>query len=126
MVLVDTSIWIDHFQKSDSNLKKLLLAAEVVNHPYVIGELACGNLSNRLEILSLLESLPKTIIARQEEILEFINKNKLYGLGVGYIDIHLIASTLLDGLKIWSKDKSLISVAEQFNIVYNPILSNNE
>lgn len=120
MVLVDKSIWIDHFQKGNSNLKKLLYDSEVVIHPYITGELACGNLSNRREILSLLESLPKTYVISQEEILEFITINRLYGQGVGIVDIHLIASSLLDSLKIWSMDKSLIRVAEHFNIVYHP------
>ncbi len=126
MVLVDTAIWINHFQKESSDLQKLLLDSEVAIHPYVICELACGNLSNRQEILSLLESLPQTETISHEEILEFININKLYGQGVGIVDIHLIASALLAGLKIWSMDKSLITVAEHFNIVFKPLSIKNE
>src|SRR3990172_2433792 len=105
MVLVDTSIWVLHLQKGHVKLERLLNDGDVVCHPFIVGELACGNLRNRLEILSLLQALPMATQAEHEEIMQFIESNKLMGKGLGYIDVHLIASAVLTGVPIWTLDK---------------------
>ncbi len=107
MVLVDTSVWIDHFRTGNAQLVKLLNEGDVICHHYIIGELACGNIKNRKEILSLLLALPKAIQANHQEVLEFIENKKLMGKGLGYIDVHLLAATFLSNAVLWSLDKKL-------------------
>jgi len=118
MVLVDTSIWVSHFRGGDTKLKELLLNGRVVCHPFIVGELACGQLKNRKEILSLLEALPMAKIAEHEEVLHFIEKHRLIGIGLGYVDVHLLASALLSGIPLWTKDKKLKEVAIRLNVSY--------
>jgi len=118
MVLVDTSVWISHFRETSPRLKKLLLDEDVACHPFIIGELACGNIENRKEILSLLKALPQVELAEDNEILQFIENKKLMGLGIGLIDVHLIASSLLASLPLWTADKRLRTTASKFNILY--------
>jgi predicted nucleic acid-binding protein len=89
MVLVDTSVWVDHFRSGVTGLDALLTAGQVICHPFIIGELACGHLKNRAEILTLLQELPQAICAQDEEIIQFIDDHNLMGKGLGYIDIHL-------------------------------------
>ena len=95
MILVDTSVWISHLRNGNSDLIKLLNNGSVVCHPFIIGEIACGSIRNRKEILMLLNSLSMSEKAEHEEVLEFINKKELMGKGLGYIDIHLLASSIL-------------------------------
>ena len=116
MILVDTSIWIDHLIHSDVDLYDLLMINKVCIHPFIIGEIACGNLRNRSEILNLLNALPKVQIATDEEVLILLENKKLYGLGLGYIDMHLIASAFLNNVKLFTRDKILIRVAKNLNI----------
>jgi len=116
MILVDTSIWINHFNKSNAALIKLLNSAEVCIHPFIIGELSCGNISNRTEILSLLKSLPAIDTVLDEEVFTFIGSSKLYGIGLGFIDIHLLASVLIYKVKIWTGDKSLKKAAVKLGV----------
>jgi predicted nucleic acid-binding protein len=116
MVLVDTSVWISHLREKNARLANLLNDGEVVCHPFVVGELACGNLRNRTEILSLLKSLPMSVEAEHEEVLQFIDSNKLMGKGLGYMDIHLMASAVLTGIPIWTLDKKLGQVANVLRI----------
>jgi len=111
MILVDTSVWVDHFRKGNAKLAALLETNKVICHPYIIGELACGNLKNRAEILSLLQALPPAVPARDEEVLQFINQHRLMGKGLGYIDVHLLASARLTGATFWSLDKTLRNTA---------------
>ncbi|MGB8951380.1 MAG: PIN domain-containing protein [Candidatus Aminicenantales bacterium] len=111
MVLVDTSVWVSHLREGNAKLASLLNDGKVVCHPFVVGELACGNLRNRNEILSLLKSLPMSLEAEHEEVLQFIDNIKLMGKGLGYMDIHLIASAVLMGIPIWTLDKKLEQVA---------------
>ena len=118
MILVDTSIWIDHLRKNDQYLQFLLLEGEVVCHSLVIGELVCRNLKNRKEIISLLQSLPMAPQIEFDEYLYFIEKHKLYGKGIGFIDIHLLASAKLAQTKLWSLDKKLNSAAIELGINY--------
>lgn len=116
MLLVDTSVWVFHFREGNAELANLLNNGEVVCHPFVVGELACGNPKNRNEILSLLQSLPMSIQAEHEEVLELIERNQLMGKGLGYVDIHLIASAMLTGISIWTHDKKLEQAANALRI----------
>ncbi len=118
MLLVDTSVWVSHFREGNAELANLLNNGEVICHPFVVGELACGNLQNRNQILSLLQSLPMSIEAEHEETLDFIERNQLMGKGLGYVDIHLIASALLTGIPIWTHEKKLAQVADALHIRY--------
>ncbi|RJP35519.1 MAG: type II toxin-antitoxin system VapC family toxin [Candidatus Omnitrophota bacterium] len=111
MVLVDTSVWIDHLRYGNQNLIERLNRAAVICHPYVIGELACGNLKNRKEILDLLQALPLAPLAEPEEILHFIDAGRFYGRGLGWIDVNLLASSRLMGCHLWTLDTALASAA---------------
>jgi len=118
MVLVDTSIWVDHLRKGNRHLEKLLLDSEVVCHAYIIGELACGNFKNRLEILTLLQSLPSTPTINLDEYLYFVDQNHLYGLGIGFVDINLLASAKLSNIPIWTIDKKLREATVNLKVLY--------
>ena len=119
MILIDTSVWIDHLRVGDNGLAGLLHGSQVLIHPFVTGELACGNLSNRTEVLRLLQDLPQSPVASQNEVLFFIEHNKLMGQGIGFIDAHLLAATaLVDGSHIWTRDKRLQLVAADLNLAY--------
>jgi len=118
MVLVDTSIWVIHFRDGNRRLEKLLLDAEVACHPFIIGELACGNIKNRDEIISLLQSLPTTSTIELNDFLYFIERNKLIGMGLGFVDVHLLASAQLSGIPLWTSDKRLKSAAIDLKIAY--------
>ena len=111
-VLVDTSVWVNHFRKGDPGLVDKLEKDLVVCHPFVIGELACGHLRNRNEILSLLEGLHQLKKCEDSELLFFIERQQLMGRGLGLVDIHLLASAKLDGAILWTQDKKLNAVAE--------------
>jgi predicted nucleic acid-binding protein len=121
MVLVDTSVWVDHFRSANALLVSLLNQGLVAVHPFVNGELACGNLSNRKEILSLLQALPQTEKASDDEILFYIEKNALSGKGLGLIDVHLLAAAQLSDHLFWTKDCRLHDVAKKLNLAYNHI-----
>jgi hypothetical protein len=118
MVLVDTSVWILHLRKGNIDLERLLNDGDVVCHPFIVGELACGNLKNRSEILSLLQSLPMSIQAEHEEVMRFIEDYRLMGKELGYIDMHLLASALLSEIPIWTLDKRLNKVLKELGIVF--------
>ena len=117
-ILVDTSIWVNHFRSSISHLQSLLDNTEVVCHPLIIGELACGNLRSGDEILALLSSLPMAPEVEYEEALQFIELNRLMGKGIGFIDVMLLASSRLADLPIWTNDKRLKEVAQALRISY--------
>jgi predicted nucleic acid-binding protein len=122
MILVDTSIWIDHLSKSDETMYTLLHQRRVLSHPLVIGEIAMGSFRRRNSILAELESLPLPVIAEHEEVLRFIAAGKLYGLGIGYIDAHLLAAVqLTPGTTLWTRDKRLLQVATSFKLAFHPI-----
>ena len=118
MVLADTSIWVDHLRKGNRHLEGLLLDAEVVCHPFVVGELACGNIKNRSEILSLLQALPATPAIDLTEYLYFVEQNHLQGSGIGFVDVHLLASAKLSWIPLWTTDKRLREAAVRMNISY--------
>lgn len=117
MILVDTSVWVDHLRKGSARLNSLLLNAAVSVHPFVIGELACGNLHDRNRVLSLLGDLPASKVAREQEVLFFIEQNDLMGRGIGYIDAHLLASVSLSSpSRLWTVDRELHKVAVQLGL----------
>ena len=118
MILVDTSIWIDHFRRGSDELVSLLQRVEVATHPFVIGELSCGNLKNRKAILALLAELPRVTIAEHEEVLELVESRKLMGNGIGWVDAHLLASSLLSGAPLWTADKKLRSLSAMLGVLY--------
>lgn len=116
MVLVDTSVWVNHLREGNERLVMLLMKGEVMCHPFIIGELACGNIRNRQEILSLLQLLPAATQATHEEIMDFIEFNRLMGKGLGYVDIHLSASARLTGVPVWTLDNKLNETTEELDI----------
>ncbi len=120
-VLVDTSIWVEHLRHGHPQLAALLLDGEVVTHPFVIGELACGNIKNRSEILTLLKTLPTTILAEDDEVFRFIEAYRLMGLGLGYIDIHLLTSSKLSAILVWTTDKILHDVANKLKLLFKAL-----
>lgn len=120
MILVDTSIWIDHLRSGSPALAALLQNEVVCIHDFVIGELACGNLANREEVLHLLQSLPRLSAATEDETLFFIEKQHLMGRGIGYIDIHLLAAAVIRDIPIWTKDKRLMVIAKEKGWAYAP------
>jgi predicted nucleic acid-binding protein len=116
MTLVDTSVWIEHFRRGNLVLTQLLNESEVLTHPFIIGELACGNLKNRSEILGLLKELPKAVVAENSEVLHFVERNHLYGMGIGWIDVHLIASAMLSKATMLTLDKPFERVARRLKL----------
>lgn len=116
MILVDTSVWVDHFRRGSPRLAHLLDEGRVWSHDFVVGELACGNLRRRSEILGYLSNLPHTPTAQHEEVLALVERRRLFGAGLGWIDAHLLAAALIEGLKLWTSDKPLIAVARRLSI----------
>ena len=117
MILVDTSVWINHLRKGSTLLNSLLLNSAVLIHPFVIGELACGNLHNRSQILTLLGDLPASTLAEDQEVLFFIEHNNLMGRGIGYVDAHLLASVSLSSpSSLWTVDRKLNDVATSLGL----------
>jgi len=116
MILVDTSVWVAHLRKGSRELSALLNDGLVVCHPFVIGELACGNMRNRAELLSLLAALPSATAAGHDEALRLVSERKLHGKGLGWIDVHLLASSLLTGCALWTKDKALAAAARTLKV----------
>lgn len=120
MTLIDTSVWVDHFRASEPKLVRLLKRGWAVGHPAVIGELACGNLHQRAEILANLRALPRAVPAGSEEVMDLIERHELYGLGLGWVDAHLIASALLSECKLWTRDKRLRQAAQSVGVAAGP------
>jgi predicted nucleic acid-binding protein len=120
VILADTSVWIDHFQSRDDELEQALTEGDVLIHPFVLGELACGNLKNRAEILDLLRQLPPAREATDEETLTFIDRRRLMGRGIGYVDAHLLAAALLTkSARLWTRDRRLAAVALDLGIGFS-------
>ena len=117
MILVDTSVWIEHLRKGSERLRSLLYDEQVLCHPFLLGELACGTLQNRQEILSTLKALPEARVAEQEEVLRFLEARHLYGRGLGWVDAHLLAATLLTGCTLWTLDKPLRRAAAGLHVL---------
>lgn len=112
MILVDTSVWVDHLRRGDARLRTLLETARVLAHPFVVGEIACGSLSDRTVVLELLRDLPMAAVAEAEEVLDFLDRQRLHGKGLGYVDVHLLASVVLTpGARLWTRDRRLHEIA---------------
>lgn len=119
MILVDTSVWVDHLRAGEAQLVNLLTAAQVAIHPWVIGELACGHLRQRGEVLGLLQALPALPLASDPEVLLFIERHQLMGRGIGYLDTHLLASVLLAHARLWTRDRRLRLVAADLQVAHD-------
>ena len=115
-VLVDASVWIDHLHHSDASLVELLQSSEVVMHSAVLGELACGSLPNRRELLSLWSALPTAAEVSPAEALRLIEERKLWGKGLGWTDVLLIGSTLLTPARLWTRDRPLLRAAKESGV----------
>lgn len=121
MILIDASVWIEYFRGREETLARLLEADHVLVHPFVIGEIACGNLADRGRLFSMMRALPALPVASDSEVLYFIEQNSLMGRGIGYIDFHLLTSTALTPLtQLWTRDKRLKEAAEALNLAYQP------
>jgi predicted nucleic acid-binding protein len=110
-VLVDTSVWVDHLRRGDARLAALLDEARVWTHPFVIGELACGNLAQRGKLLESLAAMPQLAVVAHEDVLAFVEARRLMGRGLGWIDMHLLAAATLAKIPFWTSDKRLAAVA---------------
>jgi predicted nucleic acid-binding protein len=120
LILVDTSVWVDHLRRGDPGLVALLERAAVVMHPFVMGEIACGSLKDRQSLLELIRDLPGAVIATDDEAMQFIERHRLYGKGIGYIDVHLLASVALTGgAQLWTRDQRLRQVAAARGFAYS-------
>ena len=113
MILADTSIWVDHLRSGLPSLAERLGEGGVLIHPWVIGELACGNLRDRSRLLQLLQGLPRAPLATDDEVMLLIERHRLMGRGIGWIDAHLLASTLLASARLWSGDRRLSTIAAE-------------
>lgn len=119
MILADTSVWIDHLRNGDSVLASLLDQNEILMHPMVVGELACGNLRDREGRLGFLADLPQIPLASHQEVLTFIERNQLMGQGIGYIDAHLLTATsLAESVLLWTKDRRLMTLAARMGLAH--------
>jgi len=122
LILVDTSVWVDHLRRGDAGLAALLERASVLTHPFVIGELACGSIGQRTQLIGLLQMLPQATVAQADEVLTFIERRRLYALGIGYVDAHLLASVALTpGSSLWTRDKRLLAAARRLGCAYDAI-----
>jgi predicted nucleic acid-binding protein len=121
VILVDTSVWIDHLRAGNKSLTGLLDTGMVLAHPFVLGELALGNLRQRRLILDTLHDLPKAAVASDHEVLHFIDEHGLFGLGIRYVDAHLLAAArLTSGAALWTHDKQLQRAADQLGLAAHP------
>jgi predicted nucleic acid-binding protein len=119
VILVDTSVWIDHLRSGEPSLAAALESGRVMMHPFVLGELACGNLANRSEVLELLGNLPAAPTATDPEALGFIERRALMGRGIGYTDVHLLASIALSGdARLWTRDGRLAAAATELDLAF--------
>jgi hypothetical protein len=116
MTLVDTSVWVDHLRAGNPRLQALLRGEQVLIHPFVVGELSCGNLRNRERLLRLLAALPEARQAQHQEVLDLVEKQHLSGLGLGWIDAHLLASALLSRTSLWTLDRQLATTAARLGV----------
>jgi hypothetical protein len=120
MILVDTSVWVDHLRRGDKTLTQLLTQGQVYTHPMMIGELACGHLQNRKQLIRLWQNLPCTIEATHQEAMLFLETHQLMGEGIGFVDLHLLASTRLSpNTRLWARDKRLAAIADSLGLAFS-------
>jgi len=117
---VDTSIWVKHLRHGQLGLVSLLHHAEVQCHRFIIGELACGSISRRSEILQLLRRLPSVPVVENEEVMTFVERHRLMGRGVGWVDVHLLTSAALESVLLWSTDRQLAAIARSLGVYGEP------
>ena len=119
MILVDSSVWIDHFRRSSAALAALLTLHVVMIDPFVLGELACGHLPKREAVFTAMASLPLAPVLFHSEVLAFVERHRLMSSGIGWVDMHLLASTIVVGrVSLWSRDKRLSAAAAERGIAY--------
>jgi predicted nucleic acid-binding protein len=119
LILVDTSVWVDHLRRGDARLVALLERASVLMHPFIVGEIACGSLADRKTVLELLRDLPTATVAEVDEVLSYIERQCLWGKGIGYVDVHLLASVALtNGASLWTRDKRLRAAAQELGCAF--------
>lgn len=117
MILVDTSVWVDHLARGDERLARALESGRVVTHAFVIGELACGTLRNRDEVLHLMKQLPRAPLAADDEVLALVERRRLMGRGIGWVDAHLLAASLIGQVeRVWTRDRRLNEVASELGL----------
>jgi predicted nucleic acid-binding protein len=119
VILVDTSVWVDHLCQGEPRLIQALESGQVLSSDWVVGEMACGNLRNRTEVLALLQALPKAVKASDGEVLALIERRRLMGRGIGWVDAHLVASALLSGAQFWTRDRRLQAVANDLALAFD-------
>ena len=119
MILVDTSIWIDHWRAANLRLTELLLEEQILSHPFVVGELACGHFKHRAEILSLMKNLGQAPVVAHDDVLAFVEAHALMGNGLGWIDVHLLASASFAGERLWTRDKRLVRAARRLGVSFS-------
>ena len=118
MILLDTSVWVDHLRLDDALVVQVLESGQGAAHAFVIGELACGNLKSRASVIGLLQALSQLPTATDDEVLYFIDKHKLMGRGIGYVDAHLLAASIISGSLLWTRDKRLKRIATEQGVAY--------
>jgi predicted nucleic acid-binding protein len=119
LILADTSVWVDHLRRGDKRLVDLLESASVLMHPFIVGEIACGSLANRETVLELLRDLPSAAVAEFGEVLSFVERHRLWGKGIGYVDVHLLAAVALThGAMLWTRDKQLRAAAQALGCAF--------
>jgi len=119
-MLVDTSVWVDHLRRGDPALRLLLERGEARCHPFIIGELACGWLRQRSKILALLQTLPRVPMSSHDEVLAFVERHRLMGRGIGWVDAHLLSSAALASSPLWTRDRRLSAIAEALGLYAQP------
>ena len=119
MILLDTSVWVDHLRKGDSLAVRVLESGRAAVHAFVIGELACGNLKARARVIDLLQSMAQLAMAADDEVLHFIETRKLMGRGIGYVDAHLLAAVTIGSALLWTRDKRLREIATELGVAFN-------
>ena len=121
MILADTSIWVDHLRGGNAVMTEQLERGSIAMHPFVLGEIALGSLKSRAELLQLLEAMPRTLVASDAEVMHMLDERALFERGLGWVDVHLLAATLLTpGLRLWTRDQRLHAVAEEIGLASSP------
>jgi predicted nucleic acid-binding protein len=118
MILLDTSVWVDHLRQGDAAAVRLLESGQAGAHAFVIGELACGNLKSRVRVIELIQSLPRLPMATDDEVLYFVERHRLIGRGIGYVDVHLLAAAAIGRAPLWTRDKRLREIAAELGVAY--------